>query len=273
MATLTDVVRRTRGHLGDTLTPFRSVLRGDGEQKKFSLPNRNVSSADLSVFRINPDDTEVDLMLNTDFTLDATNGIVTFTNAPVEDSKTIVQGSSYGFMPDDELTDYINDAVAMHFKDRQHVVRYRESHGFIQYDRVPMTLDNMPDEEVNLVAMLAAIQALWALSTDAASDIDVQTSEGTSIPRGQRHRQLLTQIAELTAWYKELSLMLGVGVFAPETFDLRRVSRTTGRLVPIFVDREYDEYGPPVRKTIQMPSRDQDPDGPVSPWWPGPAGY
>jgi hypothetical protein len=40
---------------------------------------------------------------------------------------------------------------------------------------------------------------------------------------------------------------LGVGLYAIEVTNLRRVSRTTGRLVPLFREREYDDYTLPER--------------------------
>jgi hypothetical protein len=68
-------------------------------------------------------------------------------------------------------------------------------------------------------------------------------------------------------------MAMGVGLKAPEVMDMRRVSRTTGRLVPIFEDREYDEHGPPIRKLPPRGNRDEDPDGPASPFWSGGWGY
>ena len=111
------------------------------------------------------------------------------------------------------------------------------------------------------------------LRFDPNLDIDVSTAEGTHVPRSQRWRQIISQIDILTSKYKELAAMMGVGLYAPEVFDMRRVSRSTGRLVPIFLDREYDETGPPIRKLPPRPSRDEDPDGPLAPYWPGGWGW
>ena len=60
---------------------------------------------------------------------------------------------------------------------------------------------------------------------------------------------------------------------APEVLDMRRMSRTTGRLVPVFESREYDESGPPIRKLPPRGNRDEDADGPASPFWSGGWGY
>jgi hypothetical protein len=98
-----------------------------------------------------------------------------------------------------------------------------------------------------MVVMLAAIEAMWALSTDAATDINVQTSDGTSVDRGQRFAQIQTQIGMLTDRYKTLCEKMGVGLYSIEVSNLRRVSRTTGRLVPLFREREYDDHSLPQR--------------------------
>ena len=41
--------------------------------------------------------------------------------------------------------------------------------------------------------------------------------------------------------------MLGVGLGAAEVGTLRRVSKTTNRLVPVYVQREYDDISRPRR--------------------------
>lgn len=273
MATVSDISRRVRTELGDTLETFRAPIRGDGVQQDFPLPDRNISSTSVEVFKIHEDMTTEDLVLTTDYTINYDDGDIHFVVAPAPDETVIVSGSSFGIFSDTEIMTFITDALVQHCMDRTATKHYRDSHGFIQYDRVPMDLSNMPDQEAPLVAMLATIHGLWALATDASTDINVQTSEGTSIPRGQRHQQLLSQIAALTDWYERLSLTMGVGIFAPEVFTMRRVSRQTGRLVPVFRDREYDENGPPVRVIPPIGNRDADPDGPASPWWPSPMGY
>jgi hypothetical protein len=98
-----------------------------------------------------------------------------------------------------------------------------------------------------MIVMLACTEAMWALATDAATDINVQTADGTSVDRGQRFAQIQKQIELLTDRYKMLCEKMGVGLYAIEVTNLRRVSRTTGRLVPIFREREYDDYSLPKR--------------------------
>lgn len=271
MATEAALISAIRLELGDTPEAFRDSFRGNGEKNDYNLPARNVLTTE--VYTVGGDDSIVPLTEPEDYTVDKAQGIITFVDPPEMDALYVVEGTAAGIFTDAEIRHFLDAALAQHLKGRTVQVRYRDGHGFIKYDRKSMELEDLPKEEEVLVYLLATIEALWALSTDAASDIDVTTSEGTHIPRGQRWRQLMAQIDVLTDKYHDLSLMMGVGLHAPEVMNLRRVSRTTGRLVPVFHEREYDEHGPPIRKLPPRNDRDEDPDGPSNPFWSGGWGY
>lgn len=272
MATEASLISSVRLELGDFPEDFRDSFRGNGEQDDYNLPANNVMST--TVYYFDEDNNQiVNLTEGTDYTVNKAQGIITFTTPPTKDVRYVVEGQAAGIFTDEEIRHFLDAALSQHLKGRTKQVRYRDGHGFIQYDRKPLELEDLPQEEEVLIYLLATIEALWALSTDAASDIDVTTSEGTHIPRGQRWRQLLAQIDVLTSKYDHLSLMMGVGLSAPEVMNLRRVSRSTGRLVPVFTEREYDEHGPPIRKTPPRGDRDEDADGPRSPFWSGGWGY
>jgi hypothetical protein len=71
--------------------------------------------------------------------------------------------------------------------------------------------------------------------------------------------------------YEELCHQLGVGLDRIEMLDLRRVSRQTGRLIPLFVEKEYDDYSLPKRKIPAIDSQNEDASGIPSiaywGWW------
>lgn len=271
MATAADVRARVRLGLGDRAKHFETSVRGNGDRREFDLAATNIDQATLQVYRDNGDDTVTTYAVTVDWTLDAANGIITFVDPVPEDDVITVEGTAFGLFSDGEIDAYVLSALAEHSDGQFLSRRYRDGHGFIVYDREPIDLSTLPASQVGLVSSLAAIEGLWDLATDASKDINVQTSEGTSLNRGQRFQQIRSQIDALTEWYKTKSLALGVGLFAPEVMHLRRVSRQTGRLVPVFVDREYDEVGPPTRQLPVISRRDQDPDGPPAPWYP--SGY
>jgi hypothetical protein len=272
MADMASLVSAVRLELGDQLESFRESFRGTGTKTDFNLPARNIAGA-LRVFVVTGDDDTIDLVEDTDYTVNRVEGIIYFTEPLEKDTLCVVEGEANGIFTDAEIEHFVETGLGLHLKGRTVQSRYRDGYGFIRYTRQQMEMEDLPREEEVLVALMASIEALWALSTDAATDIDVVTSEGTHIPRGQRWRQLIAQIDILTDKYRDISGMLGVGLYAPEVLTLRRVSKTTGRLVPIFTPREFDETGPPIRRVPPRGNRDEDPDGPETPFWSGGWGY
>jgi hypothetical protein len=58
----------------------------------------------------------------------------------------------------------------------------------------------------------------------------------------------MSVIERLQAHYKELAAAFNVGPYRIQVLNLRRVSRTTGRLVPEYVEQEFDDRTfPPIR--------------------------
>lgn len=264
MATEAEIISRVRLELGDQPEPFRQSYRGTGTQDEFDLPVSRVSSSTLNVYTINGV-AITNLVFGQDYTLDPENGVVRLTVAPAQDILIVAEGTAFGMFTDEEIASFVTDATLQHTNERVITVRYVDGHGFTRYDRTPISLVNLPEVENLPLSLLATIEALWALSTDAATDIDITTSEGTHVSRAQRFAQLRVQIDVLTQKYQLLCQQLGLGLFKIETSTLRRVSRTTNRLVPIFVEREYDDSGPIERILPPIDRRDADEDGPPSP--------
>jgi hypothetical protein len=244
MATTADLRTRVRNELGDRLQPFRDTIRGVGDVSQYELSANNVTG--LEVIQITGT-TQTPLSTPADYTVDSVDGILDLATALPLDSLLLVSGSSYGLFADDELDTYINDALLHHTQGRTVATRYMDANGFVRYDEVPVDLSTLPDVEESLVAMLASIECLWKLATDASTDINVETSDGTHVDRGQRFAQIQTQIAAATDRYQTLCEKLGVGLYSIEVTNLRRVSRTTNRLVPLYREREYDDYSLPQR--------------------------
>jgi hypothetical protein len=266
VATEADILSRVRKELGDLSEPFRQSFRGTGTQDEFDLPVARVSTTGLNVYTVDPTTTDtVTLVLDTDFTVDTENGIIRLTSPLAQDVLLIAEGTAFGMFTDDELEQYVRDAIIQHTHGQNETTRFRDGNGFIRYDRVAKTIDNLPEVEELPVSLLASVNALWALITDAATDVDITTSEGTHIPRSQRFAQLQNAVHLVTQRYQDICAQLNVGLYKIEVMNLRRVSRTTNRLIPIFVEREYDETTLPTRITPEIDTRDADPDGPPSP--------
>lgn len=273
MATLAGIIQRIRSEVGDLPAPFVDTFIGGDELSSYDLSEVNVSSVQAKVATTDPAGT-VELVEDTDYVLSPAEGSILLINpayAPLKHGQTlIVRGRSEGMFSDAELETYISDAMNQHTYGRTLKTRYRDGHGHIRYDLEPIDLENLPAVEEPLVAYLAVTNILWSLATDASTDIDVNTSEGTFVPRSQRYRQLMEHLAQIQARYNTLAQQLNVGLGRIEMFQLRRVSRTTNRLVPIFQPREYDDTSKPERL---LPPIDgdayDDESGIPSPLYPG----
>jgi hypothetical protein len=114
-----------------------------------------------------------------------------------------------------------------------------------------MTVGSIPAVEEYPVTILAVIEALWALATDASFDIDITAPDGVHIPRAQRFSQIMQLINQRQQQYKELCAALNIGLWRIEMGILRRVSRTTNKLVPVYVPQEIDDSRRPERVFLQ----------------------
>ena len=235
---MADVIKRVRIELGDTGAPFSDSFLGTGTLTMYDLTEFNVWDVSATWIK---DQMPVPLVADTDYSLNTQEGRI-YLLPPV------------GALPQGEI-----------------VERYRSTEGFIRYLETPITLDNLPAVEGVLVALRATVEALWALATDASTDIDISSADGTTVPRTQRYRQLRQQIDGLTERYNDLCAQLNVGLNRMEVGKLRRVSRMTGRLVPVFASREYDDYDLPRREVTPVDVHNEDDSGVQSPafggWW------
>jgi len=205
------------------------------------------------------------------YTLDSTNGILQLNAAIPLNATLVVNGTAWGMFTDYDLEQIILDAERQHCQGQTLTERYRNADGgFITYRDVPKSLWNLPYEEEGLLVTLADIDAMWVLATDAATDVNVATAEGTNIDRSARYAQLMEHIEALRVKYETWCGQLGVGMFRIESMNLRRTSYTNNRLVPIFREREYDDHRYPVRVLPQIDyRRDSDTSGVPSPIWNG----
>jgi hypothetical protein len=179
----------------------------------------------------------------------------------------IISGTSWSLFSDHDLVRIILESVAEHTFAQETEERYRDSHGFIDYRETSKTLANLPFIEEPLVVTLSVLNVFWALASDAATDTDVQTAEGTVINRTARYGQIMRHIDSLTSKYMLYCGQLNVGMFRMETLDLRRTSRTTGRLVPLFKSREFDDHRWPTRLIPPIDHRNDDFSGVPTPLW------
>ncbi|NDC89494.1 MAG: hypothetical protein EB075_11960 [Bacteroidetes bacterium] len=108
--------------------------------------------------------------------------------------------------------------------------------------RVPLA--NLAPAVTDVIGIHTLVQALWGLMSEYSRDIDVITSESVHIQTSQRYRMVSSLLDYWMGEYNRRATALNIGLERLEVLTLRRVSRTTNRLVPIYRPREVGDYGP-----------------------------
>jgi hypothetical protein len=235
LSSLTALVSRVRTELGDTGRSFVDSFLGDGTTTRFPRPYAPLNG--LSVI-VKVDGSDV----STYVTAEEAEGILVFDNAPASGASIVTAGTHYRYFTDLELQIIVNEAFAQHTFNRTDA-----------FGRA-ITLGNLGAVEEYPLALLATINALWTLATDASFDIDILAPDGVTIPRSQRFRQLTELINERRAQYQQLCSALNIGLDRMEVFTLRRKSHRTNRYVPIYRPQEVDDASMPERVFLPMPT-------------------
>ncbi|MBD0734058.1 hypothetical protein [Streptomyces sp. CBMA29] len=272
MAELAGIIARVRSEIGDFGSPFRDDFTGGSELSVFDLSETNVDASSLSVLLVVVDGDVTELVAGVDYRVDTREGrlVLLGVRGPLAHGQAlVVSGTGQGMFSDEELAQYVGDALSQHGYGRTVQMRYRDSLGFIRYTDDAITLSNLPPVEDPLLAYLAVTNVLWTLATDAASDASISTAEGTNVDRAGRYRQLMEHIDTVQSRYNALAQQLNVGLGRIEQLTLRRVSRTTNRLVPIYKEREFDDAAYPQRLIPRIDEPDPDESGIPSPFYPG----
>ena len=238
MARVSQIVDRVRLELGDMPRKFTYSAPGDGTNKVFDTKIKPVEPSSLVVQVSSPQGT-VPIPAPAGYTVEKDLGIFHFYTAPAANATVSITGTSYRYFTDSDLERFVDTAIEQHTYERTDA-----------YGR-KMTVGNIPPVEEYPIAILAAIEGLWALATDAAFDIDIQAPDGVMIPRSERYRQLSQIIQQRMDQYKQLSSALNIGLWRLEMGTLRRVSRHTNRLVPIYMAQEIEDSKYPQRVYIE----------------------
>lgn len=280
------IAQMARLRLRDLPRPFICRQTCSGVAFRFELPVENVSAPTLQVVLT---DTTVggttQANLGYDFVLDEHGGVLVFTKAPAAGILMVAQGTYYrDFLPP-ELDLYVRQAYLQHTYEEQPAgvldgtsmqpPQLGTTGQPITCGGGTVTVVN-PDGSITTktglgpapaqiaeveeypISILVAVMALWDIAVGVAQQHDVHTPDGVTIPISQTFNQITQMIDRLNAQYMALSSALGVGLFRITQSRLRRVSRTTKRLVPIYRSKEYDDLTwpqreiPPIDVTKQM---------------------
>lgn len=253
-----DLITRMRRELGDLGEPFQDAFSGTGEQAYYDLSESSIGY--LSSVVLTHLGSSRPLTEGHDYELEDAQGRIILLAGPLAQGDVlVVTGVAEGMFSLSELAGFADEAVTMHCHKRFTTARTKDAHGFVQYIDTPVSLATLPEIEELPLTLLGVSFALWALATDAATDVNIDTVEGTHVDRAQRFGQVMSMIDAVMARYHDICEQLNIGLWRIEMADLRRVSRTTSRLVPLYREREYDDYGLAVR---ELPATDHPNDDP-----------
>jgi hypothetical protein len=216
------VVEVARNYLRDFPKFFQ--VNFDAVGRTFELGQPNIDTNTIWVANIVG--ASVTPLTSTNYSIDARNGIVRLADTPAANSKIIIEGYYYEWMLPADLEFYA-----------KHSINYHKP-------TINVPLEQANPAVLDVIGIGALVEALQALMTEYARDIDVMTSESIHIPGSQRFRMLQSLCQQWELEYRKRANNLNIGPERIEQFSLRRVSRTTNRLVPLYKAKELGEYGP-----------------------------
>lgn len=236
MATIADVVSGVRKKLRDFPELFHTEITGDGSSQIFELPVVTVDAESLWVEITNyglatPTTTTVS---PTAYTLDAHHGMLMLNQHTLDVQERMkVVGRHYQWLLDSDIE-----------SEAGWLIESFESSVGDEYLFDHMAL-NDPKFELTLRGTL--VGCLWNLLAEASLDIDVRNPEGVDIPVSQRFAQLQNLVQMWNERYRDLAEKLNIGITRIEIGALRRISYSTGRLVPLYRAQEFDDRATPQR--------------------------
>lgn len=235
MATTASLVSRVRLELGDMGKSFVTQFVADGTTNRFQLHYAPLDATAVVVFLNGENITD-------ESSIEESTGTLVTDVLPEDGDELTVSGLYYRYFTDAELASLVTDAVLQH-----------SSSGVDSLGR-KMGISTLPANEEYPVAIYAVTLALYTLATDASFDIDISAPDGVSIPRAERYRQLMDMVSARQAQYRDLCVHLGVGMYKIDVFSLRRISKGTGRYVPVYKPQEVDDRSYPQRVDVPAPT-------------------
>jgi len=230
MATMQDFTSGARTILRD-FPLFFEIDTGPLNTLSIRLPHPLVNGDSLGVYVFDP--TAPPQTTNTTPTdawqLDARNGILKITDTVAFGRTLLINGYHYTWFLDSDLDFHANQVWGE----------------MSYYDN--LCLSSLQPAQSEVIEYGVVVHALWSLLVELALDIDVGTPEGMFIPARQRYSQVLQMMQAFEQEYQSKASLMNMGLGGLSQFQLRRIALMTGRYVPVYKNREYDDPRPPVR--------------------------
>lgn len=224
MATVADISNIARNYLRDFPRFFQVSF--DGTSRTYELGNPNIDADSIWIATYPTNASTPTALGPSSYNLDTRNGILRLASVPGSGTRIMVEGYHYEWLTPDDLSFYTQRAIEKHLP------------------ALGIDITSLSDIAINAVAIAAICESLWGLMTEFSRDIDVLTSESIHIPASQRFRMVQALLGQWEAEYKRHATALNIGIDRIEVFSLRRTSRTTNRLVPLYKALEIGDVGP-----------------------------
>ena len=224
MATKADIVNVARNYLRDFKKPFQQTFVPRG--RTYDLGRPNIDSETLWVAYVPQGEANASVLSASQYSLDARNGTVRLTPVLSSNDTLMIEGYYYEWLLPADLDFYADMAINLN------------THN------LSTPLANMAPAVVDVIGIHTLVQALWGLLSEFSRDIDIITSESVHIQTSQRYRMVSSLVEFWSSEYNKRAQALNIGLERLEVVNLRRVSRTTNRLVPLYRPREVGDYGP-----------------------------
>lgn len=227
---LAQIVGLARGMLRDFPIYFETE-EGPLNVLTIRLPHPLVSPQALQVYVVDQGTS----MLTDQWTLDERNGLLKLTDESFLGKIILVAGYHYTWFSDSDL--------AMQAELAAMEITYGTG----------QEVDDLSGVVAEVAAIGTVVRSLWSLMLEFSFDIDVSTPEGMFIPARQRFQQVQAALQYWEAEYNNKAAALNIGLNSIEIFRLRRVAYMTGRYVPVYKEREFDDPRPPERLYPSIP--------------------
>jgi hypothetical protein len=225
MANLTPLehtIELARNYLRDFPKFFQVSFDALGRTYELGQPNIDKDSLWIATVT----NSTVTELTSSQYSIDERNGIIRLASTPAANTRLMVEGYYYEWLLPSDLEFYCIRSINFHTP------------------TIDVPLEQANPAVLDAVGIGALVEALQALMTEFARDIDVMTSESVHIPGSQRFRMLQTLCQQWEVEYRKHANNLNIGPERIAQFSLRRVSRTTNKLVPLYKSKELGDYGP-----------------------------
>jgi hypothetical protein len=235
VATLSSLAERVRVELGDIAKSFVEQFMADGTTNRFKLHYAPLDGEGVVVQKNGVD-------ISHQCSVEESTGVLVLDEVPADGESLLVNGVYYRYFTAQEMYQIVETAVMEHASSRTTSMGLK------------LNVDTLPQIEEYPVVIYATTLALYTLATDASFDINIFAPDGVTIPRSERYRQLMEMIEARKAQYKELCMLLGIGMYSIEVFTFRKISKRTNRYVPVYKPQEVDDRSYPQRVDSPLPT-------------------